>query len=77
MWQFEYVVQLEGKIEILKYDGKAIAPDDVWGIADAQGNVLSITKRILVDGKVFREFDFPRNPVLPTHDESLAYLDRT
>lgn len=78
MWQFEYVVLLEGdKTETFKYDNQAPEREVVWSRADALGKVQSVRKRILVDGKAFREFDFPRDFIPPTIDEAIAYLDRT
>jgi hypothetical protein len=77
MWQFEYVVQLDGKSETFKYEGSTVSREEIWKRADALGKVLSIQWRILIDGKMFREGNFGRELALHTLEEAVAYLDRT
>jgi hypothetical protein len=77
MWQFEYEIKLENRVEVLKFDSQAPERDVVWKKADELGEVQSIRWRVIIDGKIFKEGEFERVLKLQTLAEAIEYLEKS
>ena len=77
-WSFEYDVYLPTGMQTIKFGSECGTVKDVYAKADALGVVTKVVKRILVDGKPFREVELPRDyPKLGTVEDAIAYLNKT